>query len=311
MEFMTAVFVVKTTPSYPEFPYPITGSDLPSALRSLFALWGKDPSNPFADLASPGSCVLIKPNWVLDHNSSGYNIDSLITHSALIKYLIDFLIIALKGQGRIIIGDAPIQGCNFNNLIGLSRIKDVIEDVRRRHPEIEVNIEDWRLTVFDRPPGKITWLKTGEQRSITRAANSIPKTHFIVDLGKDSFLEEISEYCNRFRVAMYNPNLMVDHHKPGTHEYVVTNRIFEANLIINLPKMKTHHKAGLTGALKNIVGINGHKEYLPHHIKGSYFEGGDNYCIPNRLEKLRWFLENSSPNVFVVSNGSLEASQDL
>jgi hypothetical protein len=45
--------------------------------------------------------------------------------------------------------------------------------------------------------------------------------------------------------------------------------------------MKTHKKAGLTGALKNLVGLNGHKEFLPHHIVGPYGGGGDCYCSPN------------------------------
>ena len=32
----------------------------------------------------------------------------------------------------------------------------------------------------------------------------------------------------------------------------------------SLPKLKTHKKAGITCALKNLIGINGNKEYLPH-----------------------------------------------
>src|SRR5208283_2541819 len=58
----------------------------------------------------------------------------------------------------------------------------------------------------------------------------------------------------------------------------VRNEVLDADLLINLAKMKTHEKAGLTGAMKNLVGVNGHKEFLPHHIKGSYFSGGDSYC---------------------------------
>jgi len=76
---------------------------------------------------------------------------------------------------------------------------------------------------------------------------------------------------------------MSAHHRPGKHEYLVTKRVFNCDLLINLPKMKTHMKAGLTGAMKNLVGINGHKEYLAHHIKGSYFQGGDCYCVPSRI----------------------------
>jgi hypothetical protein len=48
--------------------------------------------------------------------------------------------------------------------------------------------------------------------------------------------------------------------------------------VINLPKLKSHRKACVTGALKNLVGINGNKEYLPHHRKGGSASGGDCYA---------------------------------
>src|SRR5262249_446314 len=117
-------------------------------------------------------------------------------------------------------------------------------------------------------------------------------THQVVDLAEDSFLEDIAEHSGQFRVSMYKPSVMAEHHRAGKHEYLVTKRIFEADLVVNLPKLKTHAKAGLTGALKNLVGINGHKESLPHHIKGSYFSGGDGYCRPNRLRRYYDDLED-------------------
>ena len=61
---------------------------------------------------------------------------------------------------------------------------------------------------------------------------------------------------------------------------VVDQAIIDADLVINVPKLKTHKKAGVTGALKNLVGINGNKEFLPHHRKGGAASGGD--CYPGR-----------------------------
>ena len=46
---------------------------------------------------------------------------------------------------------------------------------------------------------------------------------------------------------------------------------------MNLPKLKTHKKTGVTLALKNLVGINGDKNLLPHHCVGSAEEGGDEF----------------------------------
>ena len=61
-------------------------------------------------------------------------------------------------------------------------------------------------------------------------------------------------------------------------------------MVINVPKLKTHKKVGLTGALKNLVGINGHKDWLPHHRCGSIREGGDEYPLPSPLKRMETWL---------------------
>jgi hypothetical protein len=99
----------------------------------------------------------------------------------------------------------------------------------------------------------------------------------LFDLKKDSLLEPLALDAQKFRVTMYNPNLMFRTHCPGRHQYLVAREIIEADTVINLPKLKSHKKACLTGALKNMIGINGHKEYLPHHRKGGSLAGGDCY----------------------------------
>lgn len=273
------VYLVWTDKLYPEFPF--HNSNLREALKQLFALWSFDNNNPLQSLIKPGQIALIKPNWVRDYNPLGHNLDSLITHTSLIAHLIDFLAKAMANQGTIIIGDAPLQNCNFKKLIQNSGIEAVIKDAQQKYPEIKFLIEDWRLTTMKKSQSLRIWKI---QNELDKLGPNDTHTHRLVDLGKESFFEEVIEYTDRFRVTKYKPSLISRHHASAQHEYLVTNRIFEANLIINLAKMKTHIKAGLTGALKNLVGINGHKEYLPHHIKGSYFEGGDNYCTPSKIK---------------------------
>src|SRR5262249_1333457 len=51
----------------------------------------------------------------------------------------------------------------------------------------------------------------------------------------------------------------------------------EADVFINLAKFKTHKKVGVTGALKNLVGINANKNWLPHHTEGTPDDGGDQF----------------------------------
>ena len=48
---------------------------------------------------------------------------------------------------------------------------------------------------------------------------------------------------------MYNPELLGENHSAGRHRYLIAREIIEADLVINLPKLKTHKKSGVTGAL--------------------------------------------------------------
>jgi hypothetical protein len=56
---------------------------------------------------------------------------------------------------------------------------------------------------------------------------------------------------------------------------------------VNLPKLKTHKKTGVTLALKNLVGINGDKNWLPHHSVGGASAGGDEFPGGSWLDRLR------------------------
>jgi hypothetical protein len=64
----------------------------------------------------------------------------------------------------------------------------------------------------------------------------------------------------------------------GHHNlYSVSRTVLEADVFVNLPKLKTHRKAGVTCCLKNLVGINTYKNFLPHHSEGGPTEGGDQF----------------------------------
>jgi hypothetical protein len=74
--------------------------------------------------------------------------------------------------------------------------------------------------------------------------------------------------------------------------------VFEADVVLSLPKLKTHRKTGITGALKNLVGINGNKDYLPHHRVGGTLDGGD--CYPGRSLRKRmveFFLDMANRRI--------------
>jgi uncharacterized protein (DUF362 family) len=252
-------------------------------MRRLFAAWGRDPEDPFHGWVEPGGRVTIKPNWVRDFNPDGHDIESLVTHGSLVAAAVGYAARALRGRGRIVVGDAPLQDCDFAALRAKIGIDAALDEVRRRNPGLEVVVEDWRLTRLSRPAGHGGSVWSSGQ---TVEDDSALADYVIVDRGADSFLCDLEDYAERFRVTCYDHRLMAPHHGHGRHEYLVRRSALECDLFVNLPKWKTHSKAGVTGAMKNLVGINGHKEFLPHHVKGGFFRGGDEYFRGNAARRV-------------------------
>ena len=80
-----------------------------------------------------------------------------------------------------------------------------------------------------------------------------------------------------------------ERHSGERHEYMLCRTPMDADVLINLPKLKSHKKVGVTCALKNLVGINANKNWLPHHTEGTPDLGGDQF--PASTSKAR--LEHS------------------
>ena len=280
-------------PRYPEFPYDpprrypeFLGFGMQTdrtnhvyeAVRNIFAdlrldwdNFGKSMWNPLRSFIMSGQRALIKPNWVLHANQSDGSIESLITHTSLIRTVIDYLILALDQEGVIEIADAPLQGCDFSELVRRNWIGELIEQYRKRFPGVTFAILDLRKTILCNGSNRITGIESQSEGS------GDPRGYTLINLGQESLLTDIQNKFERFRVTKYDHWLMHEHHNREKHEYLVANSVLSADFILNLPKLKCHVKSGITGALKNLVGINGHKEYLPHHTNGCPATGGDQY----------------------------------
>jgi uncharacterized protein (DUF362 family) len=207
--------------------------------------------------------ILIKPNWVL-HNHNDYDDICLRTNNSIIIALLEILL-PLNPQ-KIVIGDAPIQRCNWDKMITKTFINEINKLSLVYKTPIE--IKDFRRVTFD---PKLNNPQKGKR----------PLSEYIIfDLGEKSYLEPISVNKNNFRVTNYNPDRLAESHRKGVHKYCISKEIFEADVVISMPKIKTHQKAGITCALKNLVGINGDKDYLPHHRIGGKERGGD--CYPGK-----------------------------
>jgi uncharacterized protein (DUF362 family) len=238
-----------------------------SLARVAEALDWADTTSPFGRLVPPGSRVVVKPNWVMHANKGPWGLEPLVTHASVIRSVCEALL--RTGLGELTVGDAPLQSCDFAALLRATSLDSWAEEVARRDSRFR-GIEDFRRT-------------RSEQRGgvLVQREGQVPLDDFVrFDLGGESLLEPVSRPLDRFRVTQYRPGLMSQTHAPGRHQYLVARRVIDADLIVNLPKLKTHKKAGITNALKNLIGINGNKEYLPHHRVGGAAAGGD--CYPGR-----------------------------
>lgn len=263
---------------YPEYPFEDISKDpnlvYEGVRKSLFQLgldkkhFNKKEWNPFGILINPGDNVLIKPNMVMHINRGKGSINSLITHGSIIRAITDYVVIALQGKGKITIADAPLQKCNFHILSKINSLED-IKNHYLKYTNIGIYIFDLRQEIAI----------TNDNWEIIKIEKNInyKLEYSAIDLGSSSFLNDISDGYKKYRVTDYNARKMKKHHNKDTNEYFIANSVLEADVIINLPKLKTHRKAGITCSLKNIIGINGSKDWLPHHRKGSKSKLSDEY----------------------------------
>lgn len=214
-----------------------------------------------------GKKVLLKPNWVR-HQVLDTDRYCLTTEEAVLIALVNVLV--KYDPARITIGDAPIQGCKWDKLITGTFISNL--EIISKQYNIPIVLKDFRRKKLD------------VDNNILEGTANDDGEFVIFDLKERSYLEDItSSKENNFRVTMYDPDRLAESHRPGVHKYCITKELFEADVIISVPKVKTHQKAGLTAALKNLVGLNGDKDFLPHHRIGGTKQGGDSYPGNNPL----------------------------
>ncbi len=295
--------------AYPEYPFQNEISSEPNEVydmvRENFHLMKMDEENfgtakwnPLKEIVHPGDKVLLKPNLVLHHNLLGLGEDCLYTQPSVTAAVIDYVLIALQGKGSIIVGDAPLQECVFDTLVQESGYDQLIAYYQNKG--VDIQLKDFRNVKTYVGKDGIHYTQDDSQNHKDEG--------LVVHLDAySSFYGLDEERISRMRITNYDPRILQKHHSSQKHEYKVSKYILEADVIINLPKPKTHRKAGATSALKNLVGINANKEFLPHHTNLSKQEGGDAYFHKSQaLQIANEWLDKM--NIF-TAEGKVEEAQ--
>lgn len=271
--------------SYPE--YTLGGhsshrNDTYRAIREVFRLAGLDGShqntsiwNPLGDLMSPGEVILLKPNLIKhDHPRDPDGWKSILTHGSVIRAVADYVFKAIGSSGRIVLADAPQTDSSFGDISRLLRLREIASFYQERGFSFEVI--DLR---------REEWTNRGGVITNRTPLPGDPRGNIHYDLGSRSEFSGARLGCTYYG-ADYDQQVVNYHHSEGRHEYLISASVMEADVVFSIPKMKTHKKAGVTLALKNLVGVNGDKNWLPHHTEGAPRTGGDEHPDPGSLHRL-------------------------
>ncbi len=214
------------------------------------------------------SRIFVKPNWVRHADDPAFPIGALVTSPGLIEAVVDACIEKYPAAERITVGDVPLQSCEWDRL----REQAGIARLEVKHREGRGPVVEWRDLRRER-----FVLRDGFLEPAAETAPGDPRGYREVILDESSFLDPVSDDVSRFRVSDYDPGETTSSHRRGSHRYLMCGSALDSDLFINLPKMKTHQKTGITGALKNIVGLVGAKSCLVHHRMGRPAAGGDEF----------------------------------
>jgi uncharacterized protein (DUF362 family) len=274
---------------YEEYAFDVL-SDVPNtayqAVRESLMLLGLDGGragtagwNPLSALIRPGDTVVIKPNLVRHFHDKGDSIEAMVTHGSVVRAVSDFALKALGGEGTLILCDAPQDDGDFEALCEITGLKEVAGFYRQQG--MDVRLLDLRPEMVIKKNGVPV-----ERRKLA----SDPKGYVVCRLNTLSAFIDGPREGVRYRGSEYDDLETWIHHHDDVHEYLLSGTVLNADVVINVPKLKTHKKAGVSVCMKNLVGINGNKNWLPHHREGTPGHGGDQYDSSGPKQRLEYFL---------------------
>ena len=233
--------------------------------------FGAPDWNPFGELVRGRRRIVIKPNLVLHKvGELSCSISGLVVHASVIRLLVDYLLLAarrLQQTVEIVIADTPLQSADFDLLCEQNGLVELMRHYRAAGAPVSLlDLRSERAVIND------SFLIL-ERRPL----EGDPAGSVLIDLATRSLHYDKTREGARYSVQDYDDGVTQQNHRGQVHRYRFSRTILDADLVINLCKLKTHGKAGVTLAMKNIIGANVSKDYLPHFIPGSPRQGGDEF----------------------------------
>jgi uncharacterized protein (DUF362 family) len=211
--------------------------------------------------------LLFKPNLINHRHLFGGDHTAVVTQPPVMDLAWE-VADALELRGERAVADAPQGDADFAKLLesaGLDTWGEkrgvTVVDLRNERYEEFGGVAHSRHPLPGDPGGRIS-----------------------VDLGELSAFHGVTG--RTYYGADYDIAYTNEHHSNGRHEYRFSGTALGSGIVINLPKLKTHKKAGVTVSLKNLVGLTADKNLLPHHTLGTPSEGGDAYAASASGQRL-------------------------
>ena len=270
--------------------------DPPRPIRDFLA--GVIDSDPeIADLlrSSDGSrLVVVKPNWIQESHEDLPDVwEPVITHPRVVTAVVETLAEKMGGRGTICVCDAPHTYADFAGIVRRGGLMPEIDRIRKAWPELQVEILDLRREI---------WIRK-EKVVVERRPNpQDPRGYVRLNLGEHSLFHG-HRGEGRYYGADYDARVVNEHHRGKVHEYLLAGSPMACDLFVNLPKLKTHKKTGMTCCLKNLVGINGDKNWLPHHTESTPAQGGDEFPDASLARSVETHLKKAGRQIAVSVPG--------
>jgi hypothetical protein len=97
-----------------------------------------------------------------------------------------------------------------------------------------------------------------------------------LNLGDKSAVKTIAD-PKRLYGAVYHRQELIKSHTDDKQIYELSGTVMKADVVISVPKLKTHKKVGVTMNIKGLVGICTNKNLIVHYSLGRKEDGGDQY----------------------------------